>query len=69
MITQVVSLAVVCSRPSRCTQGYTVPAVAAHTAYDLSCAKVICLVRKPDAGNRHVRFDERDVETESWFGN
>ena len=22
------------------------------------------LVRKPDAGNPHVRFDERDVETE-----
>jgi len=21
---------------------------------------------KPDAGNRHVRFDERDVEAESW---
>lgn len=21
---------------------------------------------KPDAGNRHVRFDERDVETQSW---
>ena len=24
------------------------------------------LVREPDAGNLHVRFDERDVETESW---
>jgi hypothetical protein len=23
-----------------------------------------CLVREPDAGNLHVRFDERDVETE-----
>ena len=22
------------------------------------------LVREPDAGNPHVRFDERDVETE-----
>src|SRR5208282_5869328 len=22
---------------------------------------------KPDAGNLHVRFDERDVETESWL--
>ena len=34
------------------------------TAYDLSCAKVCCLVREPDAGNLHVRFDEEDVETE-----
>ena len=24
-----------------------------------------CLVREPDAGDLHVRFDERDVETES----
>jgi hypothetical protein len=23
-----------------------------------------CLFREPDAGNLHVRFDERDVETE-----
>jgi hypothetical protein len=23
-------------------------------------------VRKPDAGNPHVRFDERDLETETW---
>jgi hypothetical protein len=22
---------------------------------------------KPDAGDLHVRFDERDVETESWL--
>ena len=27
-------------------------------------AKAYVLVRKPDAGNLHVRFDERDVETE-----
>jgi hypothetical protein len=27
-----------------------------------------CLVREPDAGNPHVRFDERDVETEPWTG-
>ncbi len=26
------------------------------------------LVREPDAGNPHVRFDERDVETELWVG-
>ena len=26
------------------------------------------LVRKPDAGNPHVRFDERDVETEHGHG-
>src|SRR5262249_18531825 len=25
-------------------------------------------VRKPDAGDPHVRFDERDVETELWSG-
>ena len=29
-------------------------------------AKAWSLVREPDAGNPHVRFDERDVETESW---
>src|ERR1700694_3972487 len=32
---------------------------------------VVCLtvkpVGKPDAGNRHVRFDERGEETERWF--
>ncbi len=31
---------------------------------------IVCLVVKPvgepDAGDRHVRFDERGVETESW---
>ena len=26
----------------------------------------VSLVREPDAGNLHVRFDERDVETEPW---
>jgi hypothetical protein len=24
------------------------------------------LLREPDAANPHVRFDERDVETEAW---
>ncbi len=33
-------------------------------ADDFSCAKVMCLVREPDAGDRPVRFDEEDVETE-----
>jgi hypothetical protein len=28
--------------------------------------KALSLVREPDAGNLPVRFDERDVETESW---
>ena len=28
----------------------------------------VCLVREPDAGNLHVRFDERGVETELWRG-
>jgi hypothetical protein len=27
-------------------------------------AKACCLVREPNAGNLHVRFDEEDVETE-----
>jgi hypothetical protein len=31
------------------------------------CAKGVRFVREPDAGNLHVRFDERDVETERWF--
>ena len=30
-------------------------------------AKAWSLVREPDAGNLPVRFDERDVETESWL--
>ena len=30
-------------------------------------AKARSLVREPDAGNPPVRFDERDVETESWL--
>src|ERR1017187_770141 len=29
-------------------------------------AKAGVLVREPDAGDLHVRFDERDVETEPW---
>jgi len=31
------------------------------------CAKGVRFVREPDAGNLHVRFDERDVETERWL--
>lgn len=27
---------------------------------------IVSLVREPDAGDLHVRFDERDVETEPW---
>jgi hypothetical protein len=30
-------------------------------------AKAWSLVREPDAGNLPVRFDERDVKTESWL--
>ena len=33
----------------------------------LFVCKGMCLVREPDAGNLHVRFDERGVETELWF--
>ena len=68
MAAHVVALTVVGGRLSRCTLGYTVPAVVESCAYDLSCVKVMCLVRKPDAGNPPVRFDERDVETELRFG-
>jgi hypothetical protein len=64
MTAQAAALAVVGGRLSRCTLGYTVPAVVEYSAYDLSCAKVMCLVREPDAGDRPVRFDEEDVETE-----
>ena len=28
----------------------------------------VSLVREPDAGDLHVRFDERDVETEHYGG-
>ena len=64
MITQVVALAVVCSKLNRCRLGNTTQAVAERTAGDLSCAKVMCLIREPDAGDLHVRFDEEGVETE-----
>src|SRR5215218_2942005 len=33
---------------------------------DVSWVKARSLVREPDAGNLHVRFDERGVETEPW---
>jgi hypothetical protein len=34
----------------------------------MSCrAPAVKPVGKPDAGNRHVRFDERGEETERWF--
>ena len=26
----------------------------------------VSLLREPEAGNPHIRFDERDVETEAW---
>ncbi len=32
------------------------------------CRKHRALVREPDAGDPHVRFDERRLETESWRG-
>jgi hypothetical protein len=35
-------------------------------ARDLPWAKAYCLVREPDAGDPHVRFDERRLETEPW---
>ena len=30
--------------------------------------KACSSVREPDAGDLHVRFDERGVETEPWLG-
>lgn len=33
-------------------------------ANDFSCTKLMGLVRELDAGDRSVRFDEEDVETE-----
>ena len=62
--TQVVALAVMCRTLGRSTPGYTVLCVGRVNCDDLSCAKACCLVREPDAGNLHVRFDEEDVETE-----
>ena len=39
-----------------------------QTLQKASHAKAWCLVREPDAGDLHVRFDERDVETGLWRG-
>jgi hypothetical protein len=30
------------------------------------CESAESLVRKPDAGESHIRFDERDLEMEIW---
>ncbi len=35
---------------------------------DIVHASRMNLVREPDAGDPHVRFDERRRETESWLG-
>jgi RNA-directed DNA polymerase len=35
--------------------------------HDVPWVKAVSLVREPDAGDLHVRFDERDVITESWL--
>jgi len=32
------------------------------------CSDCGSLLREPEAGNPHIRFDERDVETEAWRG-
>src|SRR5262245_53297606 len=40
------------------------PAVARSSQARPSVGKSMRLVREPDAGDLHVRFDERDVETE-----
>jgi hypothetical protein len=44
-------------------RGFTIPAVARVAYARPSVSERMRLVREPDAGDLHVRFDERDVET------
>jgi hypothetical protein len=44
-------------------RGFTIPAVARVAYARPSVSERMGLVREPDAGDLHVRFDERDVET------
>jgi hypothetical protein len=46
------------------SKGHTAPAVARSSRARPFVGESMRLVREPDAGDLHVRFDERDVETE-----
>jgi hypothetical protein len=54
--------------PEKCSEGYTAPAVARSSRARPFVRESMRLVREPDAGDLPVRFDERDVETESRLG-
>ena len=53
-----------CSAVSIASKGHTAPAVARSSRARPFVGESMRLVREPDAGDLHVRFDERDVETE-----
>ena len=49
----------------------TTPGCFPEVADSVTCngyGDCVSLLREPDAANPHVRFDERDVETEAWWG-
>jgi hypothetical protein len=49
----------------------TTPELFSEVADGVTCngyGDCVSLLREPDAGNPHIRFDERDVETEAWRG-
>ena len=54
--------------PEKCSEGHTAPAVARSSRARPFVRESMRLVREPDAGDLPVRFDERDVETESRLG-
>ena len=48
----------------------TTPKLFSEVADGVTCngyGDCVSLLREPDAGNPHVRFDERGVETEAWW--
>jgi len=49
-------------------QVLNMPAVARPACSRPSVGEGMRLVREPDAGDLHVRFDERRLETEPWSG-
>ena len=53
-----------CSAVRIASKGHTAPAVARSSRARPFVGESMRLVREPDAGDLHVRFDERDVETE-----
>jgi hypothetical protein len=49
----------------------TTPKLFSEVADGVTCNSLgdcVSLLREPDAVNLHVRFDERGVETEAWWG-